>query len=213
MRNRPTRQTGGSRRTATGADAASETTRYADKECARCGAPFTPSGGRQRYCDYCRLPKFRMERNREAQERHRQGPTVPPSIIVVSPGRYYVRVRLRDRPSIGAPVAQRSREDYHSIDLRRVPVSYLVIKDAVPETLDEALEWERSKDRHIRAGQSHTEACRLAWSEQLEQLAGEANDDRWGDSLPELTMTRSSGSDLRKRRPISTDSRSGGGSS
>lgn len=209
MRHRPTWQAGGARRTATGADAVSEITRYADKKCARCGAPFTPSGGRQRYCDYCRLPKFRMERNRESQERHRRGPTEPPSIIVVSPGRYYVWIRLRDQPTIGPVGSGRSRDDYHSIDLRRVPVSHLVIKDAVPESLEEALEWDQSKERHIRTGHSHAEACRLAWSEQLGKLAGRANDDRWGDSLTKLTMTRSSGSDQRKQRPISTDSRSG----
>jgi hypothetical protein len=40
-----------------------QTTLYAEKGCAECGAPFTPASGRQRYCEWHQAPKFRTARD------------------------------------------------------------------------------------------------------------------------------------------------------
>lgn len=50
---------------------------YRTKYCATCGAPFTPRSGRQRYCDWCRMPKFRRVRNAEVQQRRRHPERYP----------------------------------------------------------------------------------------------------------------------------------------
>jgi hypothetical protein len=45
--------------------------RYRDKICAECGAPFTPSSGRQRFCELHRADKFVTRRNSETRQRRR----------------------------------------------------------------------------------------------------------------------------------------------
>ena len=44
---------------------------YADKTCAQCGASFSPTSGRARYCESCRTPKLERERVADRVQRHR----------------------------------------------------------------------------------------------------------------------------------------------
>lgn len=60
-------------------------TRYGEKFCVECLAPFTPTSGRGKFCPLHREPKFRTARNSDAQRHHRSDPQqwrVPTSLPV-----------------------------------------------------------------------------------------------------------------------------------
>jgi hypothetical protein len=93
---------------------------YSEKVCGECGAPFTPTSGRQRYCDFHREPKFRRARNIEAQRAHRSGPVRwrPPTSLTV-----YLDHRRRDRVkwiAVALRLARRLQRDGHEACARRV---------------------------------------------------------------------------------------------
>jgi hypothetical protein len=63
--------------------------RYVEKGCAECRGPFTPTSGRQRYCEFHRKPKFRTARDTESKQTRRataggelQSPRPPRHLIV-----------------------------------------------------------------------------------------------------------------------------------
>src|SRR6266511_4583239 len=51
-------------------------TKYLEKDCVSCGARFSPTSGRQRFCLDHRGPKFVTARNTESKQRQRSEPTI-----------------------------------------------------------------------------------------------------------------------------------------
>jgi hypothetical protein len=108
--------------------------RYRDKACAECSAPFTPSSGRQRFCELHRAGKFATRRNTENRRRRRvelsaEEATRPPTKLTV-----FGSHRRRDRIEWIAAALRLARQLHRN---HRLGLSQEVVKWATRSALGE----------------------------------------------------------------------------
>lgn len=88
---------------------------YREGRCAECGAPFTPTSGRQRFCEFHRGAKFATARKTAAkfEQRHSERGWRPPTRLDVT-GVHHLRER-----KTSVPAALRLARELHKISDER----------------------------------------------------------------------------------------------